>query len=305
MATGAPMNGKRQAELQDGLVVARFGQTFAIENAQGQIHRCRARKKLSHLVCGDRVRWRAQTSGDGAIEELMPRDTLLARPDSRGREKAIAANIDLMVVVSAIQPAFNPGLLDRYLAAAELIGVDALIVLNKIELADSTQGEELDSQLAVYTRAGYKVIRTSATRQHGCDELINALNHHTSVLVGQSGVGKSSLVNALLPDVDARVGAISESTGKGTHTTSAAWLYHLPQGGELIDSPGVREFGLWQVQARELSRGFREFREYAAQCRFNDCLHNGEPGCAVAAAVTAGAIDKTRLASYSRILESL
>lgn len=291
---------------QPGLVVANFGAELVVEDAAGNLHRCAGRRKLGTLVCGDRVEWQDGNHVPCTIARRLPRTTELARPDRTGRKKIVAANIDQMLIVTASQPAFNAGLVDRYLVVAETLGITPVIVLNKIDLLTPHTRASLEAQREEYARIGYPTVPTSAVTEHGLDMLLPLLRQHTSIFVGQSGVGKSSLINAILPDAEARIGDISAATGKGTHTTTTAWLYHLPErAGDVIDSPGIREFGLWSITPRQVAKGFREFRAVAEQCRFRDCLHKGEPGCAVAEAVENGRISARRLASYHRILASL
>lgn len=298
------MTTARDAEA--GVVVANFGAEAVVEDAAGKLQRCKPRRQLGQLVCGDRVRFRHAGHGECRIEVLEPRRSELARPDARGHKKVIAANIDQILVVTAAKPAFSPGLVDRYLVAAEVLGIPPVIILNKIDLLADAERRQLDAQLEEFARLGYRILHTSTKSAHGLDELLPILQHRTSIFVGQSGVGKSSLINALLPDAAARVGAISDATGKGTHTTTVAWLYHLPdRQGDVIDSPGVREFGLWDINPAQLARGFREFAPLAEQCRFRDCLHDKEPGCAVRAAVETGEISRRRYESYLRMLSSL
>jgi ribosome biogenesis GTPase / thiamine phosphate phosphatase len=289
-----------------GLVVANFGTELVVEDGAGKLHRCAGRRKLGVLVCGDRVEWRAEERGHCTIASRMPRNTELARPDRTGQKKVIASNIDQMLIITSGQPGFNAGLVDRYLVVAETLGIIPIIVLNKIDLLDKAGRTTLEAQLDEYGQIGYTTVLTSTLTDHGLDLLLPILYHRTSVFVGQSGVGKSSLINAILPDAKARVGEISEATGKGTHTTTTAWLYHLQDNkGDVIDSPGIREFGLWEITSHQLAQGFREFRDYAAQCRFRDCIHTGEPGCAVAAAARDGAISQRRFDSYHRIMTTL
>jgi ribosome biogenesis GTPase len=252
------------------------------------------------------VQWQAGDHQDCAVTELEVRHSELARPDKNGRKKTIAANIDQILIMTAPGPEFSTGLIDRYLITAESVGIQPLIVLNKIDLLDKQQLTEFKHQLAAYENLDYPVIFTSTTTAHGLDTLLPLLINKISIFVGKSGVGKSSLINLILPNAAARVGEISQATGKGTHTTTTAWLYHLPGNkGDVIDSPGIREFGLWQITPPQVANGFREFREHAEQCRFRDCLHRGEPGCAVAKAVKRGEISERRYASYQRILASL
>ena len=293
--------------LEDDRVVIRFGARLIVEDGKGELHRCTSRRKLGDLVCGDKVRWGRNARGDCIVQDRLPRHTELARPDGRGRKKVIAANVDQILIVTAPQPAFNPGLVDRYLVAAEALGITPVIVLNKMDLLDDDTRRQLTPLLDEYRTLGYRVVETSIKPPiTGLDNLTTTLEGHTNIFVGQSGVGKSSLINAILPDAEARVGAISEATGKGTHTTTTAWLYPLPgDRGSVIDSPGIREFGLWNIDPHQLANGFREFRQMADQCRFRDCLHRNEPGCAVRAAVEEGRISPRRYESYLRILETV
>ncbi len=289
-----------------GLVVANFGAKLVVEDSDGVLHRCAGRRKLGTLVCGDRVRWQAGDHQDCAVIELEARQSELARPDKNGRKKTIAANIDQCLIMTSPGAEFSTGLIDRYLITAETLGIQPLIIFNKVDLLEKGQLAESRQQLAPYEKIGYPVILTSSKTAHGVDALMPFLSNKTSIIVGKSGVGKSSLINLILPDAEARVGEISQATGKGTHTTTTARLYHLPGNkGEVIDSPGIREFGLWQITPPQVAEGFREFRDYAEQCRFRDCLHRKEPGCAVAEAVKQGDISAQRYASYQRILVSL
>lgn len=291
---------------EPGLVVANFGARLVVEDSDGKLHRCTGRRKLGPVVCGDRVRWQAGKHGDCVIIERQARRSELARPDKNGRKKTIAANIDQFLIMTSPGTEFSTGLIDRYLISAETLGIHPLIVFNKVDLLDETQLTAFKQQLAMYKDIGYPVILTSSKTAHGLDDLMPYLFNNTSIIVGKSGVGKSSLINVILPDAEARVGDISEATGKGTHTTTTAWLYHLPQNkGDVIDSPGIREFGLWQISPIEVAYGFREFRDYAERCRFRDCRHLSEPGCAVTEAVQQGNISAKRYASYQRILASL
>jgi ribosome biogenesis GTPase len=289
-----------------GLVVANFGAKLVVEDTNGELHRCAGRRKLGPVVCGDRVQWKAGKHQDCAVTDLQDRHSELARPDKNGRKKTIAANIDQILIMTAPGPEFSTGLIDRYLITAESVGIQPLIVFNKIDLLNKQQLIEIKQQLVAYEKLDYPVIYTSTTTAHGLDALLPLLLDKTSIFVGKSGVGKSSLINLILPDAAARVGEISQATGKGTHTTTTAWLYHLPGNkGDVIDSPGIREFGLWQITPPQVATGFREFRNYTEQCRFRNCLHRGEPGCAVADAVKRGKISERRYASYQRILNSL
>lgn len=285
-----------------GLVLAHYGQASLVENAQGEVIRCVTRRNLPRTICGDRVFYQLNSPREGVITAIQERQTTLLRPDRNGKIRPIAANIDQVVVVIASRPSFEYGMLDRYLAAAELIGAKPVIVVNKLDLLDHESRARLEQRLGLYASLGYPLVFTSTRTTDGLTELHRRLKHATSVLVGQSGVGKSSLVQALLPERDIRTGSLSKVTGLGRHTTTVATLYHLPDGGKLIDSPGVRDFNLWPVTAQEAAQGFVEFRPYLGHCRFHDCRHCSEPGCAVSEAARQGRIDARRLESYRAIV---
>lgn len=294
---------------QIGLVIAHFGVQVEVEAQEGelsgQVFRCHLRANLPALVTGDRVVWRAGNQGIGVIVAQLPRGTELCRPDSRGQLKPVAANVDLIVIVFAPLPEPHANLIDRYLVAAEHAGIRPLLLLNKVDLVDEQNAVALNALLGVYRQLGYPVLEVSAHAGGGMDALQALLDGHVSVFVGQSGVGKSSLVNSLLPEVDTRVGPLSELTGKGTHTTTTARLFHFPRGGELIDSPGIREFGLGHVSRADVEAGFIEFDDLLGRCRFRDCKHDREPGCALLKALDEGRIQQQRMNSYRHILASL
>ena len=293
---------------QPGLIIAHYGSQLDIEpvGKPGENYRCHLRANLPPLVTGDRIVWRAGNKGLGVVVALEERDSLLSRPDSQGQLKPVAANIDYIVLVVAPAPIPHANLIDRYLVAAETVGIEPVILLNKTDLLnDSVTRQAINDMMARYEHIGYKVLRASTRSEDGLVALKDLLNEHTSVFVGQSGVGKSSLVNALLPGVDLQVGALSEATGKGTHTTTAAKLFHFPAGGTLIDSPGIREFGLWHMEPIQVLEGFKDFRPFLGYCKFRDCNHDKEPGCAIQEALEKGEIQPERFASYRHILNSL
>jgi len=292
---------------QQGLVIANFGQKLVVEAADGRHVRCTAKPTLEAVVCGDRVIWQAieQQADSGLVVALLPRHSLLNRPGFGGKVKPVAANIDRIFIVTAPLPALNEGMLDRYLVASEASGIEAVIVFNKTDLLNDEQRGELEAVLDLYARLGYPTLYTSTKLEHGMDSLLEALRGRTSILVGQSGVGKSSLVRLLLPHEEIKVGEVSQSSNKGAHTTTTARLYHLDGGGELIDSPGVREFGLARIEPQALAQGYREFRPFLGRCRFRDCNHRDSEGCEIQAAVERGEISQKRYQSYLRVLESL
>ena len=290
--------------LLDGRVVASHGRHVVVEDAEGIRHGCRLFGRRLSPVCGDRVAWslEAAEGATGMVVEVQPRDTTLSRCNLRGEPEDIAANLTHLVAVLAPVPAPDFSICDRYLAAAEWAGLSAGVVLNKADLR-ARAGAGLDAELAHYAALGYAVVETSKVGAEGIARLAALLAAHTSVLVGQSGVGKSSLTNLLIPGVEAAVNEVSRATEEGKHTTTASTLYHLPHGGELIDSPGVRDFSPPPPEPRHVAGGFREIAAAGHDCRFADCLHTGEPGCAVAAEAAAGRIPQRRLGSYLRLLD--
>ena len=292
---------------QSGLLISHYGKTSLVETEQHGLIKCKNRPNLPALVCGDKVTWQlSEKENEGIIVAVDERRSELARPDKHGRKRIIAANIDQILIVMAVKPALNEGLLDRYLAAAELTSITPVIIFNKTDLLSASELSDYQQRLKPYLDIGYQVIYASCKQAHGLDELHESLKNNINVFVGQSGVGKSSLVNKLLPGAQAETGEISEATGKGQHTTTTARLYHLPDSqGSLIDSPGIREFGLWEIARTQLPDGFIEFAEHAQHCKFRNCTHTNEPGCAVKKAAADGLISEKRLASYLRIFESL
>ena len=236
---------------------------------------------------------------------VEPRQSLLERPDADNQIKPVAANINQIFVVAAPPPALDIDLINSYLVAAELTTIPPVLVINKIDLLEERSLIKLKDRLKAYEDIGYSVIYASCKQSHGLDDLVKHLQDKTSILVGQSGVGKSSLIQKLLPEEELKVGALSESSGLGRHTTTATRLYHFPAGGELIDSPGVRSFRLGHVSRSQLTDGFIEFRPYLGQCKFSDCHHRVEPGCAILEAVETNRISQERYDSYQRILATL
>lgn len=292
----------------NGRVISHFGQHVDVEslsdNAEPHVVRCTQRSNLPHLVTGDFVVWADDGADGGVITALGERRNFFGRPSPEGQFKAVAANIDLVLVVFASSPTPHVSLIDRYLVAIEQLQLKAVLVLNKLDLLDPAGLLDLDNMLSNYERIGYPVHKVSAEDGRGMSSLEGALSEQTTILVGQSGVGKSSLVNKLNRDSLADVGALSETWDRGTHTTTTSSLYHMP-GFDLIDSPGIREFGLGHIEAQQVFEGFVEFRPYAGACKFRDCAHRQEPGCALMAAVETGEISVERVQSYFRILDSL
>ncbi len=288
---------------QPGRVVANYGKRLLVEDAAGVRHPCRPKGRRLRAVCGDRVRWTAGAGDEpGVVTGIEPRTTELTRPDQRGRTEVLAANVTLVAAVMAPRPAPDPFLVDRYLAAAALMGARGFLVINKTDLLDDAERDELAALETQFAAAGYDVVRCSAKSGDGVDALADKLVGETGILVGHSGVGKSSLYNRLVPDHDAATAALSAATGEGRHTTTASVLHRLPGGGELIDSPGVRDYAPADVEPRRVADGFAEFGRHAAQCRFTDCMHLKEPGCGVKTAVGNGDIAQRRYESYRRLV---
>lgn len=285
-----------------GRVVSSHGRDAVVEDGTGSRVHCRLQGRRLSAVCGDAVLWiDAETEGAaGLITEVLPRATELARMNLRGKAEVIAANLTQLVTVIAPLPAPDLGLCDRYLAAAEWAGLKACVVVNKSDLPDVRA--LLGEALAGYEAIGYPVAWASKRTPGGEREIGLRLKGEVSVLVGQSGVGKSSLINLLVPGVEATVQQISRAVETGQHTTTASSLYHLPAGGDLVDSPGVRDFAPPLPMPRDIGGGFREIAAAAAGCRFKDCMHLREPGCAVGAAANEGRIALRRMASYRQLL---
>ena len=283
----------------EGRVVAAHGRQYVVELPDGTRLPCFPRGKKSEIACGDRVDIRRTSDDQGVVEAIQPRSSLLYRSNEI-RQKLIAANVDQIVIVVATEPAFSDELVTRALLAAESEEIVPLIVLNKCDLADKLPAAR--ARLATLAALGYPILELSA-RDHA-EELRPCLAGKTSVLVGQSGMGKSTLVNALIPEANAATREISQALDSGKHTTTHATLYHLDADSALIDSPGLQEFGLGHLDRHEIENAFPEFREYLGQCRFRDCQHDREPGCALTAAVDSGQIDRNRFAIYRRIVGS-
>jgi len=276
-------------------------------------HTVRDVREIEHVdpvAVGDHVRYVEAGDGRGMITDVLPRRTKLSRPATvpgqRVFEQVIVSNADqVLPVFSVADPTPKWGLLDRYLVSAEAAELPSVIVINKCDLAD--RNPRLDEEIEIYRRIGYPVLLVSAVTGEGIEELKQALQGRLSVLVGKSGVGKTSLLNALQPGLGLRVKAVGAGKlGKGRHTTTHLEMFELEFSGALVDTPGMREFGLWEIAREELAYLFPEMAEYVGQCKFGlSCRHDQEPGCAVRKAVMAGAISPYRYQSYMRLREEL
>jgi ribosome biogenesis GTPase len=297
----------RTVELDLGLVVAGHGRHYIVETPEGKRLICHPRGKKSDAVVGDQVRWQATGagSGEGVIEHIEPRRNLLFRQDE-WKTKSFAANLDQLLIWLAVDPQFSESQLARALIAAESAGIAASIVLNKSDLPGADAQLE---RLAPYRAMGYHLLELSlkADREAAQALLEPALGGKTTLVLGPSGGGKSTLINAFVPNARAQVGEISQALNSGRHTTTHTQWYWLDReaGSALIDSPGFQEFGLQQIAPAELPTYMPDFREHAGDCRFYNCSHRHEPGCAVMAAVARGEIDANRWRIYDQLMDEL
>ncbi len=291
-----------------GIVVETHGLISSVRTDDGVMHSCHTRKMLKSLeiegrgviTVGDRVWFRpGQGGGSGLIEKVEPRSGIVAR-GYRRRRHIIAANVDQVLIVSALaEPELKLGLIDRYLVSAESGKVRPVIVLNKADLVDLARFQWV---VGLYSQLGYETIVVSAAERRGTDRIAELLSQGVTAVAGQSGVGKSSLLNAIQPGLNLRVAEVSDWNSKGRHTTTSASLIHLEQGGFVVDTPGLRQFELWGVAAAQIEQFFVEFRPYVPHCRFPDCLHSHETDCAVKLALHEGQIHPSRYDSYRRLL---
>lgn len=292
------------ADLLEGLVISHLGKGLAVEHA-GKTIICQTRRQLGVAAVGDRVLWEKTGSDQGRVAELLPRRSVLTRPARQGKTRPVAANIDKVIVVFATEPHCDFLLIDQYLAVCENRNISAELVFNKIDLTPTSERQRITQELTHYQDMGYTLHCVSATTSEGLTTLTDALANQTSILAGQSGVGKSSLTNALIPDKALKTNTLSTANAHGRHTTTAATLYHLPSGGSLIDSPGVAIFGLAGLSEVQLAYGFREFQPFIETCQFNDCQHQKDKGCAVRQAVEDQSISKTRYHRYLKLKEKM
>ncbi|TEA77387.1 ribosome small subunit-dependent GTPase A [Allopusillimonas ginsengisoli] len=284
-----------------GRIIAAHGRHFTVELPDGAIRKCFPRGKKSEAAVGDQVEISPQGTEEGSIDRILERRNLLYRSDDM-RTKQFAANVDQLLIVIAPEPAFSEDLLGRALVAAHAADMDATIILNKSDLTDSLP--QARQRLQKLRDCGVPVVEVSALEQdEAIATLIPLLRSRCSLLLGQSAMGKSTLLNALVPDAEARTQAHSVALGAGRHTTTSTRLYHLPDNsGDIIDSPGFQAFGLFHLGPGEIERGFPEFAQAVKQCRFYNCTHRHEPGCGVLAALTRGEISAERHDLYKRIL---
>jgi len=294
-----------------GTVVRAYGKLFIVKY-RGESIPCEIRGKVKHaadavspVAVGDEVAVTINKDGSGAIEKVFERHTMFFRPAKGAniKKQVIAANIDqLAAVVSVKHPALKPGLIDRFLIAAELGRLSPLVIVNKIDLGETA---ELDDIKSAYEQINVPIFVVSALTGEGLDKLGNVLVDHKTIFAGHSGVGKTTILNRLIPGLDLKVGKVSDYSKKGRHTTSMVELFELPHGGYVVDSPGLKVLGLWEIEKNQLVEYFPEMHKYLDLCRFTECSHTHEPDCAVKEAVIRGDISKFRYQSYLTIRNSL
>ena len=283
------------AKAQTGLVITRYGQHLLVESNSGNLVQCTARRNIDLSVAGDQVIFQATDNNKGIVTALFKRDNTLKRS-----KKLIATNIDELCLIVAIEPHYQFDLIDRYLIVAENQNLPIRLIVNKIELSSNIKQVKID--FAMYEAIGYPVSYLSVKAQTGINTLKAQLNDKTQIFLGQSGVGKSSLINELIPELNLRVNQISTKSKLGKHTTTNTTLYHIPSGGDLIDSPGVREFHLDNLSNKEILNGFKEFKPFINQCKFRNCAHINEPNCGVKNALETDDIHPKRYASHLALI---
>ena len=280
-------------------IITSYGRRYIVRTPDGQAFDATTRKKRVDFACGDQVEISPINAEQVVIEDFLPRQSLLYRQDA-WKTKLIAANVSQLLIVTAAVPSPSEALLQRALLAAEAADIEAVIVLNKADLPETAQWRD---KLAFYETLGYRVVEVSAL--DGADSLRPLLHGHTNIFLGQSGMGKSTLTNALLGNQAARTGDISTALDSGKHTTTHAQLYDLDNETQLIDSPGLQEFGLHHLEATALLNYFPDLRHLAGQCRFHNCTHRAEPNCAVKAAAEAGEVRTERVEFLQRVTDEL
>ncbi|MXP67670.1 small ribosomal subunit biogenesis GTPase RsgA [Pantoea sp. Aalb] len=294
---------------REGIIISRFGIHADVEDNLGIVYRCNIRRNISSLITGDYVIWRAATnkSNKGIIDSVLERKNVLERTNTYGSIKPIAANINQIVIVFSILPKLSLNIIDRYLIASEILGIKALLVLNKTDLITDKIFKLIDIQMDIYRHIGYQVLKVSSYSQDGLLELKNVLAGHVNIFTGQSGVGKSSLLKILLDrsinDNKILINDLSKISNLGKHTTTTARLYHFPYGGDVIDSPGIREFSLGNINLKQITWAFIEFRKFLRYCKFRDCSHKDDLGCAIRTAVKNKNINISRFNNYHKIIK--
>jgi len=289
---------------QPARVIANFGTAVAVQEPQTQsVEQAVPLSRIPLLVAGDQVRTERESGGSLRVTELLTRHSVLERADRRGQLKPLAANLSHLAIVSAIKPGFDKLLIDQFCVAAQRAGVHAMVIINKSDLLSDEERASVDKWLSTYRSIGYPAVLVNTVDDTALQLLLDELAGRSLVLVGASGVGKSSIVKRLLPDIDVRVGAISAATGFGAHTTSVTCWYELPNDAAIIDSPGVRQFSVAHLTPNDVRKGFHEITDAGGNCRFANCAHTVEPDCAVRDAVNDGVISVWRYENYVKLLD--
>ena len=306
-----------ESSTQTARVISHHGRQLYAETEDLKKIKCKMRQNLGDIACGDYILIQQakdlenkppsddshSDASQYVVVAVKERSNLLVKTGFAGAIKPVAANIGQLVIVTSLKPKPNPYLIDRYLTAAENLPAKALIVINKVDLMDHETKRLVDDLTKLYKGIGYHVISSSMKQDTGLDALSEALSNTTSILVGLSGVGKSSIVKAILPKEEIRIGETSEATGEGKHTTTVSALYHLKCNGIIIDSPGVRDFTPINNSISEITHGFRDVRKFNGACKFSNCSHTNEPGCAMKKAVSDGLLNEQRFNNYLRMLQ--
>jgi len=307
-----------ESSTQTARVISHHGRQLYVETEDLKKIKCKIRQSLGDIACGDYVlvqqekvdesrtddsRGNSSDDSHNVVVAIKERSNLLVKTGFAGVSKPVAANIGQLVIVTALKPKPNPYLIDRYLTAAENLPAKALIIINKIDFLDDENKKITDDMSRLYQDIGYQVISSSVKQDIGIKEIADALSNTTSILVGLSGVGKSSIVKAILPKEEIKIGETSEATGEGKHTTTVSALYHLKDNGIIIDSPGVRDFTPINKSLDEITNGFVDVRRFNGACKFSNCSHHHEPGCAMTQAVSNGKLDKQRFNNYLRLVQ--
>ena len=301
---GSPLD---ESNTQTARVISHHGRQLFAESESLERIKCKIRQNLGDIACGDYVLIQQALDATGEAQNVVvavkERTNLLVKTGFAGAIKPVAANIGQLVVVTALKPKPNPYLIDRYLTAAENLPAKALVIINKIDLIDHQTKRIVDDLTTLYQNIGYDVISASMKQQTGLDEISDALSNTTSILVGLSGVGKSSIVKAILPKEEIKIGETSQATGEGKHTTTVSAFYHLKDNGIIIDSPGVRDFTPINKSIDEITYGFKDVRQFNGGCKFSNCSHRNEPGCAMKQAIADGKLDEQRFNNYLRLVD--
>ena len=296
------------SKAMSGEVICNFGSQLDVEGCEDafkdKVYRCHKRANIEPLVAGDQVLWQ-HSEPYGIVIARKPRSSEILRPDSRGRIRSMAANIDCIAIVFACAPKPQCNLIDRYLVAAEAQHVRPVLILNKIDLLKDQHASEIQVLTKDYQSIGYRIIKVSAKTGEGMPMLEKYLSNRMVIFSGQSGVGKTSLLNYLMPSANSPVSALSSKTNHGAHTTAASRLYRLKSGGKLIDSPGIRDFSLNHLDKKNIIDNFIDFQPFLGHCKFRDCTHRDEASCALLSAVREDLIISKRLESYHKIMDSL